>query len=404
MIAAPRRRGSALAHPAVAWQNRAVLPPESPAPLAPDAEAVASAALRRRIADFLLAPDPARFDELALAAFRFQLERQAPLRQLCSRHGVRAEAVATWSEVPMVPVSAYRSLDLAVAPPVEIFRSSGTHGPDRSVHRHPFPELYRATIDAAFPRYCLPRGDRPPMLALVPPRELVADSSLGFMVAHVLERFGGPASAYAFGARGVEAGVARSWLGARQRSGTPVLLLATAFALADLLEALERMGLRFRLAPGSTVFVTGGFKGRRAEVDPRELATALVAGLGIAPEGIVGEYGMTELTSQAYTATQLDGRSDLFVVPPWMRFRVLSPESLEPTPSGEPGLLALFDLANLGTAVHLLTEDLAIAEEGGFRLVGRAAGAELRGCSLLAEELSGPRPGETAPPRGDALH
>ena len=47
--------------------------------------------------------------------------------------------------------------------------ASGTSGGERSVHHHPFPDLYRAAIDASFPAFCLPRGDRPPMLALVPP-------------------------------------------------------------------------------------------------------------------------------------------------------------------------------------------------------------------------------------------
>ena len=55
---------------------------------------------------------------------------------------------------------------------------------------------------------------------------------------------------------------------------------------------------------------------------------------------------------------------------------------------GKPGLIAVLDLANVGSAVHVLTEDLGTAIGNGFRLAGRASGAELRGCSLTAEELS----------------
>jgi hypothetical protein len=96
---------------------------------------------------------------------------------------------------------------------------------------------------------------------------------------------------------------------------------------------------------------------------------------------------MTELTSQCYTRTLLGDDPDVFVAPHWMRVRVLDPETLAEAPVGTPGLIAVFDLANLGSAVHLLTEDLGIAEGEGFRLLGRAAGAELRGCSLVVEEL-----------------
>ena len=39
-------------------------------------------------------------------------------------------------------------------------------------------------------------------------------------------------------------------------------------------------------------------------------------------------------------------------------------------------------------AVHVLTEDLGSRDGDGFRLLGRASGADLRGCSLTAEELA----------------
>lgn len=341
------------------------------------------------ILSFLSGGPDEHFDELARAAFAFQHERIPALRALAARRGVDPAAVRGWQEIPMVPVAAYRRLELAAAPAAEVFRSSGTSGGARSVHHHPFPDLYRAVIDASFPAACLPRGDRPPMLALVPPRAQAPDSSLGFMVDHLLAHFGDPRSAYAFGPRGVEAAAARSWLAARQREQRPVLLLATAFALVDLLAGLDRLGLRFRLAPGSALFLTGGFKGREREHSPEEIARGVGEALALPAGAIVEEYGMTELTSQCYTRTLAGGAAGLFAPPRWMRFRVLDPESLAELPPGRPGLLALFDLANLGSAVHLLTEDLAVAEGAGFRLAGRAAGAELRGCSLAVEELAG---------------
>jgi len=103
---------------------------------------------------------------------------------------------------------------------------------------------------------------------------------------------------------------------------------------------------------------------------------------------VVREYGMTELTSQFYTAALAGGDPELFLAPHWARVRILDPATLEEAAPGTPGLVAIFDLANLGSAVHLLTEDLGVADDDGFRLLGRAPGAELRGCSLTAEEMS----------------
>ncbi len=350
-----------------------------------------------RVTRFLTSPESESFEDLALASFVWQLERVEPYRRLCERRGVNPGTVTDWRQVPPVPTAAFKSLTLAAAPAVEIFRSSGTTsqqsgGEERSVHHQPFPDLYRAVIDASFPRFCLPytgAAGRLPILSLIPARAQLPDSSLSFMADHILARWGSPESATAFGPRGVEAAPARSWAGARQREGRPLLVLATAFALAQWLDGLERLGLRFRLPAGSAVFETGGFKGRTTEVAREELLARLQTWAGVPAAAVVREYGMTELTSQCYTGSLLGEDPDLFLAPHWVRVRILDPETLEEVPAGTPGLICVFDLANLGSAVHLLTEDLGVAEGEGFRLLGRAAGAELRGCSLVVEELRG---------------
>ena len=345
--------------------------------------------LVERIARFVAAPGEG-FEELALAAFAFQHERIPAYRRLCEARGVSPETVRDWREVPAVPALAFKSLALHADPPLEIFRSSGTtDGGTPSVHHHPYPDLYRETIECSFPRFCLPTLRTPaPALSLIPDREQAPDSSLAFMVAHVLDSWGAADSCVAFSPRGVDVTRARSWLSSRQREGRPALVLATSFALAALLDALERRFLHFRLAPGSVVFETGGYKGRRQELAREELLARVETWLGVPPGQVVREYGMTELTSQCYTAVLSGGEPDLFLAPHWMRARVLHPETLAEQPQGEPGLLALFDLANVGSAVHLLTEDLGVAAGEGFRLLGRAGEAELRGCSLTVEELA----------------
>jgi hypothetical protein len=345
--------------------------------------------LLARVAAFLNQPDREPFADLARDAFAFQREHVAPYRALCERRGIHA--IADWSAAPLVPTTAFKTITFCAAEPQETFRSSGTTaGPDLpSVHHHPFPELYRAVIDASFPRFCLEPGERPAMLALIPSRELRPDSSLSFMVDHVMARYGEPTkSLWGLGARGVELAKVRSWLGARQREGRPVVVLATSIALAQLVEGLARLDLRFRLPPGSRLFETGGFKGRERELDRDELSGLTELRLGIPRARVLREYGMTELTSQLYTNGLLGGDDEHFVAPPWVRVQVLDPQTLAPAPTGTPGLVAIFDLANLGSALHVLTEDLGVLEPAGLRLLGRASGAELRGCSLAAEELA----------------
>jgi len=369
---------------------------------APHAASEALEALVERIGEFLSAEGAVRrsgdsdtaFARLALEVFAAQYRHVEPYRRLCDTRCATPETVDDWRRAPAVPTLAFRSLELAAAPAREIFRSSGTSGGGRSVHHHPFPELYRRTIDATFPHYCLPGGTPRPILSLVPPRRQLPDSSLSFMAEHVLERHGAEGSETAFGAGGVEIESASAWADARRAENRPGLVFATAFALADWLDALEDEGRRFALPSGTVIFETGGFKGRRRELERAELVARAEALLGVPRERIVREYGMSELTGQFYTRVLEGGDPDLFVEPPAMRARVLDPLTLDELPAGEKGVLAIFDLANVGSAAHVLTQDLALAEAGGFRLLGRARGAELRGCSLVAEELQTYSPAE----------
>jgi hypothetical protein len=354
-----------------------------------------------RVARFI--DDPAAeqggFEALALAVFAHAYEHVPPYRRLCERRGARPGETTDVRAVPPVPTTAFKSLQVTSAAADDrdavTFRSSGTRGGEaqRSVHRHPHPDLYRRTLDAAFPAFCPLAAARPPILALVPERAEAPDSSLAFMVDHLVSGFGGAGSAWAFGKRGVDGRALRSWIGARQRDGRPALVLATTFALADAVDTLERMGLRFRLPGGSAIMDTGGYKGHERRVERGELLGRVAQFLGVPAAAVFGEYGMTELTSQLYTRNLVDGPEGgagaLYAAPHWVRVRCLDPATLTDAADGEPGLVAIFDLANLGSAPYLLSEDLGRLEDGRLRLLGRAPGAELRGCSLAVEEMGG---------------
>ena len=137
---------------------------------------------------------------------------------------------------------------------------------------------------------------------------------------------------------------------------------------------------------------TGGFKGRSRVLERPEFYASLSGAHGIPFEAIVNEYGMTELLSQFYDgpAEAISGmalEARRHVPPPWVRTRVLDPNTLSALPMGRPGLLCHYDLANAGSVMAVLTEDLGIAVDDGFRVLGRVQGAEPRGCSLAMDDL-----------------
>ena len=131
---------------------------------------------------------------------------------------------------------------------------------------------------------------------------------------------------------------------------------------------------------------TGGYKNRSRLLPKDELHALITERLGVPPSHILCEYGMSELSSQAYSGSKAGGRGERalhFQFPPWARAQILSPETGAEVAEGETGLLRVFDLANVFSAMAIQTEDLAIRRGGGFELLGRAESTEPRGCSLM---------------------
>ncbi len=163
----------------------------------------------------------------------------------------------------------------------------------------------------------------------------------------------------------------------------PIALFGTAFSYVHLLDELKRRAMRVRLPDGSRALETGGYKGRSRELTKDELHQLIGQELGIARSHIVTEYGMCELSSQAYEGTIGSDERTAFHFPHWCRASVISPETLQEVGEGETGLIEVFDLANLFSVSAVRTEDLGRKRGNGFELLGRAAASPARGCSLL---------------------
>src|SRR5439155_3604069 len=142
--------------------------------------------------------------------------------------------------------------------------------------------------------------------------------------------------------------------------------------------------------PGSRAMHTGGYKGGSREVAPAALRGDIANAFGLETSAVVGEYGMTELSSQLYEGTLRAARGlptpsskhGSFVPPPWLRVVAAHPETLAPLADGETGILRFEDLANVDGAVAVQTADVGRSGGGAVELVGRSQGAPARGCSL----------------------
>ena len=130
----------------------------------------------------------------------------------------------------------------------------------------------------------------------------------------------------------------------------------------------------------------GENKGRSRVVAKTDLRRLMTKYLAVPESHIVAEYGMSELSSQAYDGVAGEARpmAGIFRFPPWVRTQIMSPETGAVATAGETGLLRVFDPANMYSVMAIQTEDLAVGREDGFEPRGRAESAGPRGCSLMA--------------------
>jgi hypothetical protein len=350
------------------------------------------------------------FDRLARDLFAAQYEAVPPYRALCQARGVTPGHVTDRRSLPAVPTTAFKEWDFTSLAPAErrtVFHSSGTTASRRSRHFHSTESLglYETSVCAGFAPALLPEwaagGERLRFVVLAPPSAETPHSSLAHMFSTVASAFGKGPAAYLGendGAGNWRLDLGRALPELRQviETNEPVVLLGTAFGFVHLLEHLEQAGTRLALPPGSRGLETGGYKGRSRELPKAELHQWIERGLGLPCERLICEYGMSELSSQAYdgvvatsgeapgTSPQPAGSGRWFRFAPWARAWVVSPEDGQEVDEGETGLLRVLDLANVRSVLAVQTEDLAVRRGEGFELVGRVPAAEARGCSLLA--------------------
>jgi hypothetical protein len=371
-----------------------------------------AAELERRFAQGVGAPWSDRdFEMHALEAFALQFESIDAYRGFCEGRGRTPATLSRWQDVPAVPATAFKHIDFVVGdgPPEAVFRTSGTTRGGETRGRHLVPRLsvYLASLLPPFRTHVLGDRERLPFLSLIPAPADRPDSSLSYMVGAAADALASE-TRWLVDARGaLDVEGLRSALARAAASREPVLLLGTSLSLLHAVEGLEAEPTGARLPVGSRIMETGGFKGSGREIGRAELHARIEATMGVPSRMVVGEYGMTELLSQLYEPVRSpvagDADSDVervrgtYVAPPWLRVRALDPITLDEMPEGIEGLLAFFDLANIGSVCHVLTEDLGSVFSGSVaagslcadhvRLSGRAKGAEPRGCSLAMDEL-----------------
>lgn len=310
----------------------------------------------------------AHFDAIALKVFHYQAQNNALYKDYLDALGVVPHHVNHITKIPFLPISFFKTHDVRCGHWVAetTFTSSGTTGTNTSHHPVRSIEDYVHHAIALFENhygsisnYCI--------LGLLPSYLERTGSGLITMVEGFMKRSGHPDNGYfLYDHRAL----ADRLLDLEHRS-QKTLLIGVTFGLLDFASEFP--------TPLSTTVVmeTGGMKGRGRELTRDEVHGILKKAFGL--EHIHSEYGMTELSSQAYSKGQ-----GLYT--PGQGMKVLVRETTDPLsclPHGSGGL-NIIDLANAHTCSFIATEDLGkVYPDGQFEVLGRFDQSDARGCNLL---------------------
>jgi phenylacetate-coenzyme A ligase PaaK-like adenylate-forming protein len=326
--------------------------------------------------------DETRWNELARTLFAWQFERVPAFRRLCRGHGISPRTMISWRDIPAMPQQLFKREKLfshGKSRPGAIYETSGTTTGEPGRQYLLRPDIYEAmAVEGA--RQAGLFDDAPEFYFLTADPREARHSSLSAMfgfwqkaLAQKKARFWMSGGAFDFG--GLREALEKA--SAKQK---PVAICGTAFSFVHLLDAWKSP---LRLPRGSRLLETGGFKGRTREVPKAELYKQLGRMFGVPDKAIWNEYGMSELSSQAYAR----GTHGIHAAAAWARVLVCDPATGREVRVGQEGLVRWVDLANVDSVMALQTLDRAERRPDGFRLIGRLPRTEPRGCSLGAEDL-----------------
>ena len=338
------------------------------------------------------------FEALSLDIARFQADFIPGFARLVESRKSRLESV---SAIPAVPVDAFRLARIAVHPPevdVVRYQTSGTTSGKPGVHSMRRTDTYQTSAIAWGQKGLLTPGASLAAVVALLPEGTAQTSSLAAMAKMFMDAFDpivegaspkvAHPSRWLVRERGIDVQGLVAHLERAKASNQALVIVATVIALVQLLEDLGTQ--RLDLWSNVVVMPTGGFKGKIREIATPELRERVARAFGIPDGNIVGEYGMTELASQLYEGCLpggcLQSAAGYFRAPPWLDVCPVDAETLCPVGVGEVGVARFVDIANVDSAVCIVTQDLIRNTECGLELLGRRKGATPRGCSLSTEE------------------
>ena len=309
------------------------------------------------------------FKKKTLEIFKFQFDNNNVYRSFCELLCKHPSEINDINDIPFLPIDFFKTKAVITSNSniQQTFTSSGTTGSKTSKHHVKDLKLYENSFIKGFEQFYGSINNYT-ILGLLPSYLERDGSSLVYMVNTMIEKSNSPKSGFYL--KDLEK--LRDTIFELESKKEKTILIGVSYALLDLIESYE-----FKLEH-TIIMETGGMKGNRKEMVKSELHSILKKGFGV--EHIHGEYGMTEMLSQAYSK-----RDGFFSTANWMKVLIRDPEdNMTILTNGKCGGINIIDLANIHSCSFIATQDLGKLHSNGlFELLGRFDQSDIRGCNLM---------------------
>lgn len=307
------------------------------------------------------------FDKMALDLFEYQWSRNEIYRSYCKLLHKTPSNVKRLENIPFLPIELFKSSKVKTGDWIEekVYLSSGTTTKNRSKHfiknNQNYLDIAKHTFENVFGKL-----NKFKLAAILPSYQEQGDSSLIAMIDYFLN-YCKDGSGYYLN----DSDRLRNFI--TTGKAHPTILFGVSYALLDFAEESSLS------IPNTIVIETGGMKGRRSEITREQLHILIEK--GIKPLKICSEYGMTELTSQAYSV------GNKFHFPNWAKVMIRDiNDPFEYCEDGKTGGINIIDLGNVDSCAFIETKDLGKSyKDGEFEVLGRFDNVDIRGCNLMIE-------------------
>ncbi len=308
-----------------------------------------------------------KFNETALEIFKFQKTYSKYYAQWLKLLGSIDQDPQNIVDIPFIPISLFKQHKISCYSSHEIyFESSSTTGKGVSRHYIHKKKIYDQTFISTFNYFYKEKWDF--VGALLPSYLDRNNSGLVYMVDTLIPLISDSGDFFNKDYKSLV-----DIIDNKREKNQKVLIFGVTFGLMELANISGNKNWDH-----ITVIETGGMKGHGAEVVRDEVHNKLKSTWNL--NFIQSEYGMTELTSQAYSLN-----NGIFNCPPWMKVLIQDPSDPKSfLPIGKTGRICIIDLMNYHSCSFIATDDLGkLNKDGSFEILGRIDYSDIRGCNQL---------------------